>query len=95
MSAQRQRAYVTRPETAQQANERIADKAVRLRFVSRLPLHCECSDPNCDELILIEPAAYRAAVEDGCFLTAPGHGVLGGSVREKQPGYWVQLRQPA
>jgi len=92
MSAQLQRAYVTRPENAQQANDRIVEKAVRLRFASRLPLHCECSDPNCDAVVLIELDAYRSSAEDGAFLTAPGHSVAGAKVHREEEGYWVYRR---
>jgi hypothetical protein len=89
MSAQRRRAYVVKPERAQRANERIVEQAVLLRFVSRLPLYCECGDRDCDELVLIELDGYRDAVEHGCYLTAVGHAVRGAQPQRKEAGYWV------
>jgi hypothetical protein len=80
---------VARPESAQQANERIAVKAARLEFVSRLPLHCECSNPDCDALVLVDHDAYRKAAEHGYYLTSPGHGVTAAEVCDQQEGYWV------
>jgi hypothetical protein len=68
---------------------------MRLRFVSRLPLHCECSDPNCDELILIELDAYRDAVQHGDYLTAVGHSVTSAEPppQQAQAGYWAHRQR--
>jgi hypothetical protein len=75
MSAQEDRAYRDRPEMARESNERIAERAERLRFLSRVPMLCECSDGACTEFVLIGLDDYRRARRDGGFLTAPGHRV--------------------
>ena len=57
-----------------QANDRIAKKAERLRFVSGVPMLCECSDPECRAIVMIRLADYYALRRDpAAFLTAPGH----------------------
>ena len=38
---------------ARQANDRIAEKAERLRFVSRVPMLCECSDRDCRAVVMV------------------------------------------
>ena len=35
------------------ANDRIAEKAEQLRFVSRVPMLCECSAPDCRTVVLV------------------------------------------
>jgi|SRR5579884_1065746 len=87
MSAQQDRAYVSRPEDARQSNQRIADQAERFRFVSRVPMLCECSDPDCQRLFLIELAPYRD-VPPGQFLTVPGHSVDGHQPTARTDEYW-------
>jgi hypothetical protein len=57
-----------------QANDRIADKAERMRFVSRVPMLCECTDPDCRTVVMIGLEEYHAIRRDrDAFLTAPGH----------------------
>ena len=73
MSAQENRAYESRPHLIRYANEEIAEKAAVLRFVSRVPMLCECGDRGCRELVLLTLADYRRAREEREFLTAPGH----------------------
>ena len=90
MSAQRQRAYLSRPENARHANEEIADKAERLRFVSRVPMLCECSDDACEQFFLITLEEYRRARGEGDFLTLPGHPVAGAEAHDRPGGYSVQ-----
>jgi hypothetical protein len=59
---------------ARAANDRIAEKAEQLRFVSRVPMLCECSAPDCRELVMIALDDYRALRRaPGNSLTAPGH----------------------
>ena len=60
---------------ARVANQRIVERAARLRFAARIPLLCECSDPNCRELILATLDEYwrsRSAASRG-YLVLPGH----------------------
>jgi hypothetical protein len=75
MSAQRQRAYVSRPESARQSNERIAEQAERLHFVSRVPMVCECDDGDCRQILLLDLDEYRKVRREAEFLTAPGHAI--------------------
>lgn len=56
------------------ANDRIAEKAVRLRFVSRVPMLCECSDAGCRTIVMISLEDYFAIRRDAdALITAPGH----------------------
>jgi hypothetical protein len=66
------------------ANDRIADKALQLRFVSRAPMLCECSAPSCRTIVMISLREYREIrANPGHFLTAPGHH-LGGTTLERE-----------
>ena len=59
---------------ARQANDRIAEKAERLRFVSRVPMLCECSDGSCRTVVMVRLEDYHAIrADENAFLTAPGH----------------------
>jgi hypothetical protein len=73
MSAQERHAYASRSENVRRSNEQIAAAAERLRFVSRVPMLCECADSGCSELIMITLADYRVARKLARFLTLPGH----------------------
>jgi hypothetical protein len=56
------------------ANDRIADKAERLRFVSRVPMLCECSSPACRTIVMVSLEEFRQLrLDSEHFLTAPGH----------------------
>jgi hypothetical protein len=69
-----QRSGGTRRREARRANDRIADKAERLRFVSRVPMLCECGDPDCHTVVMVSLEEYHAIRRDSeAFLTAPGH----------------------
>ncbi len=76
---------------ARQANDRIADKAERLRFVSRVPMICECSDPDCRAVVMVRLEDYRAIRRDGdAILTAPGHSAEESHLESEAPGYDVR-----
>ena len=49
---------------ARQANDRIAEKAVRMRFVSRVPMICECTDLDCRAVVMVRLEDYHAIRED-------------------------------
>jgi hypothetical protein len=51
---------VTRQQHVREANVRVIDQAERLGIESRLPLLCECEDPECREYILLRPEDYRS-----------------------------------
>jgi hypothetical protein len=59
---------------ARAANDRIAEKAEQLRFISRVPMMCECSDSDCRGIVMVWPEEYRALRQDpDNVLTARGH----------------------
>jgi hypothetical protein len=59
---------------ARRANDRIAEKAERLRFVSRVPMLCECSDPRCRTIVMTGLAEFHAIRRSDGVILAPGHG---------------------
>jgi hypothetical protein len=91
MSAQEERAQLTRPDDVRGSNDRIAERAAQLRFVSRVPMLCECSNPGCQTIVLIELDRYQELRERG-YLTAAGHSVDDAAPVAREDGYW--LHQP-
>jgi hypothetical protein len=91
MSAQEERAQLTRPEDARDSNDRIAERAAQFRFVSRVPMLCECNEPGCQTIFLIELGRYQELRERG-YLTAPEHPVDHAAPIVQEDGYW--LHQP-
>jgi hypothetical protein len=90
MSAQ-ERLTTTRSDDAFDANQRLAESAEALRFVSRVPMFCECYDPACRALVLITLDRYREVSSDNrLFLTAPGHSVNGAEPVEREADFCVQ-----
>jgi hypothetical protein len=76
---------------ARKANDRIADKAEQLRFVSRVPMLCECSERSCRTIVMIGLADYQAIRRsEDSFLTAPGHHVEGTAVETQTSQYEVR-----
>jgi hypothetical protein len=73
MSVRHKRTHDDRSHVIRRANDGIAAKAAALRFVSRVPMLCECGDPACRELVLLTLAEYRRAHQEHDFLTVPGH----------------------
>ena len=86
MSAQRERVRLSRSEEVRSSNEHIADRAVRLRFVSRVPMLCECGDPRCQMIMLIGLARYHQLRESG-FITAPDHTIEDAEPVLREDGY--------
>jgi len=76
---------------ARKANDRIAAKAEQLRFVSRVPMLCECSAPDCRTVVMVALDEYREIrrTEDS-FITAPGHGADDAALEEQTPNYEVR-----
>jgi hypothetical protein len=62
-------------DSVRHANARIAEQALRLRVVSRVPFVCECRDPGCDDYVLLRPSEYKAArgEDESGYVTLPGH----------------------
>jgi len=62
-----------------------------MRFVSRVPMLCECSDRNCRTVVMIGLEDYYAIRrDDAALLTAPGHSVEESHVESETPGYDVR-----
>jgi hypothetical protein len=73
------------------ANDRIAEKAAQLRFVSRVPMMCECSDPACRTLVMITLGEYRAIGERARnILTAAGHDADRADLVKKTADYEIR-----
>ena len=76
---------------ARAANDRIADKARRLHFHSRVPMVCECSTPGCQTILMVSLDEYEQIRNDrDSFLTAPGHEIDGPEMVEQRSGYEVR-----
>ncbi len=75
---------------ARKANDRIAAKAEQLRFVSRVPMLCECSAVGCRTVVMVSLDDYRAIrrTEDS-FITAPGHNAEGAALESRAGTYEV------
>jgi len=84
----------TRALDARAANDRIAEKAGQLRFVSRVPMLCECSTPACRTIVMISLEEYRRIREDqDGFLTAPGHTIDGTDLLTETPEYSIRVNR--
>lgn len=82
-----------RAANARAANERIARRAQELRFVSPVPLLCECDDPGCHDIIPIDLDSYHDIRADPRrYLTAPGHQLDQGQPQTKKTHYWLHTR---
>lgn len=78
---------------ARAGNDRVAEKAVELKFHSRVPMLCECSAPGCRTLVLVSLDEYRRLrLDPDNSLTAPGHEIDGAELRESSSGYEVRRR---
>lgn len=76
---------------ARKANDRIAAKAEQLRFVSRAPMICECSDPACRTIVMIALGDYYGVRRsDDAVLTAPGHEAGGAALETQTSDYDVR-----
>jgi hypothetical protein len=64
-----------------QSNERIAVQARAQKFVSPVPMLCECEE-GCASLILLSLDEYSAICDSGRLVLAPGHA---SPVRDEQP----------
>jgi hypothetical protein len=93
MSAQEQPRRVGKAKLAREANERIAQAAERHRFVARMPLFCECDEPECRELVLISRERFdQIRREPGLYVTAPGHRPEHSQRAASEPDYWLVRR---
>lgn len=76
---------------ARAANDRIAEKAASLHFLSRVPMLCECSTQGCHKLLMLGLDEYREIRRDpDSFIVAPGHEIEGAGLRKETPAYEVR-----
>jgi hypothetical protein len=76
---------------ARKANDSIAGKAEQLRFVSRVPMLCECSAPDCRTIVMVSLDDYREIRRTAdSFITATGHGAQDAELEEQTPQYDVR-----
>lgn len=80
---------LSRSEEVRSSNEHIAERAVRLHFVSRVPMLCECSDPRCQAIILVGLDRYHE-LQDSGFLTAAQHAIEDAEPALREDGFWLQ-----
>lgn len=80
---------LSRSEEVRSSNEHIVERAVRLHFVSRVPMLCECSNPRCRTIVLIGLDRYHELRESG-FLTAAGHVIDDAEPALREDGFWIQ-----
>ncbi len=72
-------------------NDRIAYRAGRLQFVSRVPMLCECSARDCRTIVLIDLDDYHEIRRDpDNFLTAPGHDIEGAELTTERADYAIR-----
>jgi len=75
---------------ARRANDRIAQKAEQLRFVSRVPMLCECSAPTCRSIVMVALSDYyEIRLTEDSFITAPGHEADGAALESRTADYEV------
>ena len=73
-----------------EANEKLGDKRTELGAHGKTPFLCECSDPECTELLQLSFAEYeRVRSRANRFVTAVGHDAGSGRVVEERDGYTV------
>jgi hypothetical protein len=93
MSVRELETQVSRSDEVRMGNDRIAERAEQLHFVSRVPMLCECGDPACNQIVLIGLPEYAQLRSDGrSYLTAPDHHLEQATVEAKHDGYWLQRR---
>lgn len=78
---------------ARRANDRIAEKAQQLRFLSRVPMMCECDTPGCRTIVMIGLDEFAEIRRDSNnFLIAPGHQLEGAELQQETPTYTIRRR---
>ena len=73
-----------------EANEKLGEKRLELGAEGRTPFLCECSDPECTELLRLTRAEYeRVRSTANWFVTAVGHDCEAGRIVQEHDGYAV------
>jgi hypothetical protein len=76
---------------ARRANDRIAEKAVQLRFVSGVPMLCECNASDCRTVVMIGLEEYHDLRADPSrLLIAAGHEVEGAELVRSGEDYTIR-----
>jgi hypothetical protein len=76
---------------ARTRNDRIARKAEQLRFVSRVPMLCECSASGCRTIVMVSLGDYyEIRLTEDTFITAPGHHAEDAVLQSRTENYEVQ-----
>ena len=57
------------------ANERLRSRMERLSVRGRQPVICECSDPDCMDVLELTRKEYQHVRDEGNFVITPGHGI--------------------
>jgi hypothetical protein len=57
------------------ANERLRSRMEGLSVRGRRPVICECSDPDCIEVLELTREEYQHVRDEGNFVITPGHGI--------------------
>lgn len=80
---------------ARAANDRIAEKAKRLRFHSRVPMLCECGSADCHTVVMVALHEYEEIRRDrDNFLIAAGHELEGSRRLNETENYEVRRVDP-
>ena len=78
-------------EERHSSNEAMVAQARRFKIGARLPFLCECSDPGCNHILLLDPGAWRLACDGAArtYVTAPNHLVQDASLTIRGAEFWV------
>jgi len=69
----------TRTSAVRASNDHIAARAEALHFMSRVPLLCECEDPECGALVLVSLDDFGRLRRTGGAVVAHEPGLFGRS----------------
>lgn len=76
---------------ARAANDRIAEKAKRLQFLSRVPMLCECSAADCRTIVMVALDDYQEIRRDpDNFLVARGHELEASRAENEEADYEIR-----
>jgi hypothetical protein len=76
--------------TFRNANEQISAKGEDLGFVGRIPFLCECEEPKCTDVLLLEHDEYeRARAHPRHFVLSPGHETRGAEPIEQNDRFTI------
>ena len=70
---QRQPDSGTRTDAVRASNDRIAERALALRFTSRVPMLCECRDPGCRAIVPVSLEDFHDLRQRGDVVLGDNH----------------------